>query len=78
MGYTIKIAITLGKKIGDIVREKRSDHHRRPINQVYSIPCSGCEKDYREAAFIHSTNFNTAISSHELAKVIAHLITNVT
>jgi len=137
VGHTLKIATSSGKKIGDIVREKRSNHNR-PLSQVYSIPCGGCDKVYIgetsrglheqrisqhrsalrrhdtrsafvvhadtdghlpkwsqasiikqglaprqrkmvEAAFIHTTNnINTATGSHELAKVVAHLITDVT
>ena len=137
MGRTIKIATSSGKKIGDIVRQKRENHHR-PLSQVYSIPCGGCDKVYIgetgrglleqrigqhrdslrrhdrrsalvnhvetdghlpkwsqasiikrglaprqrkmfEAAPIHTTNnMNTSPGSHELAKVIAQLLTNVT
>ncbi|XP_069982214.1 uncharacterized protein [Penaeus vannamei] len=42
---TLKIATSSGKKIGDIVREKRSNHNR-PLSQMYSIPCGGCDKLY--------------------------------
>ena len=137
LGRTLKIATSSGKKIGDITREKRPIHSR-PLSQVYSIPCGGCDKVYIgetakglheqrisqhrsalrrhdtrsalvvhtdtdghlpkwsqasvikqglaprqrkmvEAAFIHTTNnMNTATGSHELAKVVAHLITDVT
>ncbi|XP_069985630.1 uncharacterized protein [Penaeus vannamei] len=40
-----EIATSSGKNIGDVVREKRSNHNR-PLGQVYSIPCGGCDKVY--------------------------------
>ena len=45
VGNTIKIATSSGKKIGDIVKQKR-EKHLRPLSQVYSIPCGGCDKVY--------------------------------
>ncbi|XP_069984619.1 uncharacterized protein [Penaeus vannamei] len=136
VGCTLKIATSSGKKIGDKVREKRSNHNK-PLSQMYIIPCGGCDKVYIgetarglheqrisqhrsalqrhdtrsasvvhidtdghlpkwsqasiikqglaprqrkmvEAAFIHTTNNNTATGRYELAKVVVHLITDVT
>ncbi|XP_069992431.1 uncharacterized protein [Penaeus vannamei] len=45
VGLTLKIATSSGKKIGDIIREKSSNHNK-PLSQVYSIPCGGCDKVY--------------------------------
>ncbi|XP_069992969.1 uncharacterized protein [Penaeus vannamei] len=42
---TLKITTSSGKKIEDIVREKTSNHNR-PLSQVHSIPCGGCDRVY--------------------------------
>ena len=41
----MKITTSSGKKIGDLVKVKRPTHPR-PLSQVYSIPCGGCDKVY--------------------------------
>ena len=45
LGCNIKIATSAGRKIGDLVKQKRPNHPR-PLSQVYSIPCAGCDKIY--------------------------------
>ena len=137
VGHAIKITTSSGKKLGDLIKQKRPAHPR-PLSQVYSVPCGACEKVYIgetgrgfkeqrmgqhrgairrhdprsafvvhvdavghlpnwsqasifkqglaprqrkivEAALIQTTsNFNTSPGSHELSKVIAHLIAGVT
>ena len=137
VGHAIKITTSSGKKIGDLIKQKRPAHPR-PLSQVYSVPCGACDKVYIgetgrgykeqrmgqhrgslrrhdmrsalvvhvdteghlpnlsqasitkqglaprqrkmvEAAMIQSTNnYNTSPGSHELAKVVAHLIAGIT
>ena len=42
---TINIALQAGKKIGDLVKHRKSQEQDNK-STVYKIPCKGCEKSY--------------------------------
>ena len=43
VGTMVKIAVTSGTKIGDLITVKRPPH-LMPDNDIYAIPCSVCDK----------------------------------
>ena len=43
VGTMVKIAVTSGTKIGDLITVKRPPH-LMPDSDLYSIPCGVCDK----------------------------------
>ncbi|XP_069993303.1 uncharacterized protein [Penaeus vannamei] len=76
-----QIATSSGTKIGDIVREKRSDHNR-PLIQVYSIPCGSCDEVCFDetARGIHEQRislYRSALRRHDtISAFVGHLDTD--
>ncbi|XP_069998530.1 uncharacterized protein [Penaeus vannamei] len=70
-GNTVKIAITSGEKIHDIVRDKKQPVNN-PNSAAYRISCTSCNKAYFDET---GRGFNTRINEHR-ADVRHHRTSN--